>query len=252
LDKDHDGNGRIVLPWKWRDEEGELDLSNPTDLEKAKRLINQGYGYEKGQQELKAVKGDLEKAKTDLEYWSSLIEEAKTTGDTSKIQHALELLDVKFSKKQSNDDDYVLDEGDKKFEKLSEKVERLEGALYNKYTTDMHSQLEAKYNGVNSSGGKYPEYNRKEIEDFANKRGIRDFEDAYLIKYHDDLIKLRLDEDKNKDKKHADKIKKAASKEPGSGEIPPVPPSKHKDYKKASADWIKDSGITENLFTDDL
>ena len=56
-DQSGSDNGRIVIPWKWRDEEGELDLSDPNDLEKAKRLVNQGYGYQKGQEELKAVKG---------------------------------------------------------------------------------------------------------------------------------------------------------------------------------------------------
>ena len=72
-DKD---KGKITIPWKWRDEEGELDLTDPNDLEKAKRLINQGYGYEKGQQELKAVKGDYEKAQEQIDYWNNLIEDA--------------------------------------------------------------------------------------------------------------------------------------------------------------------------------
>lgn len=241
-----DGNGKIVLPFKWRDEEGELDLSNPTDLEKAKRLVNQGYGYEKGQQELKAVKGELDKTKSDLNYWSSLVDDARESGDTSRIQSALETVGVKFSKKQSDDDEFILDEGDKKYDALSEKIDRLEGALYDKYTKDIHSQLEAKYKEE-----KFPEYNAKEIEDFANKKGIRDFDDAYKIMHFDELNKLETKEKEDKSKKHQDKVKKAASKEPGSAGLPAKPPTVHKDYKKSSAEWVDDPAVAENLFTDD-
>ena len=81
---DNKDKGKIIIPWKWREEEGELDLTDPNDLEKAKRLINQGYGYEKGQQELKAVKGDYEKAQEQIDYWNNLIENAKE-GDVIKI-----------------------------------------------------------------------------------------------------------------------------------------------------------------------
>lgn len=245
-DQSDSDNGRIIIPWKWRDEEGELDLSNPTDLEKAKRLVNQGYGYEKGQQELKAVKNNLTEAQTQIEYWNSLIEDAKDSGDTSRVLAALEMSGVKLSKTDSKDDEIVLDEGDKKFKELENKINSLEGALYNKYTTDVHSQLEAKYND-----GKYPEYNRKEVEDFANKKGIRDFEDAYFILKKEELLKAQLEESKDKTKKHADKVAKVASKEPGVGDLPPKPISKHKKYTQTSADWISDPAITENLFTDE-
>ena len=245
-DQPGEGNGRIVIPWKWRDEEGELDLTNPNDLEKAKRLVNQGYGYEKGQQELKAVKGNLEQAQTQIEYWNSLIEDAKESKDTSRVLAALEMSGVKLSKTDSNDDDIILDKGDEKFKELENKINSLEGALYNKYTTDVHSQLEAKY-----GNGKYPEYKRKEVEDFANKKGIRDFEDAYFIKNKEELLKAQLKESKNTTKKHADKVNSVASKEPGVGDLPAKPIARHKKYSQASGDWVKDPALTESLFTDE-
>ena len=191
-DKD---KGKIIIPWKWREEEGELDLTDPNDLEKAKRLINQGYGYEKGQQELKAVKGDYEKAQEQIDYWNNLIENAKETKDTSRVLAALEMSGVKMDKVDPDDDAAILDVGDKKFKELEQKIAGLEGALYSKYTTDAHSQLEAKY-----SDGKFPEYNRKEIEDFANKKGIRDFEDAYWVMNREELMKMEVKDDKDKDK----------------------------------------------------
>jgi len=157
-----ESKGKITIPWKWRDEEGELDLSDPNDLEKAKRLVNQGYGYEKGQQELKAVKNELKEKETQLNYWSGLVDDAIQSGDPSRVQAALERVGVKFTKAQSDDDDFVMDTADKKLESMKQefekKINQLEGALYNKYTEDAHSQLEAKY-----SNGKYPEYNRKEV-----------------------------------------------------------------------------------------
>ena len=239
-DKD---KGKITIPWKWRDEEGELDLTDPNDLEKAKRLINQGYGYEKGQQELKAVKNEYEKVKEQVEYWNGLIEDGKDSGDATKVFAALEMSGLKMDKINPDDPDAILDEGNKELKELTKKVESLEGALYSKYTTDAHSQLEAKY-----SDGKFPEYNRKEIEDFANKKGIRDFEDAYWVKNKEELMKMEVKDDKDKDKKHSAKVKKVASKEPGSGEMPVKPVEKHTNYGKATDAWLEDPIITESLF----
>jgi len=241
-----DGKGKIVIPWKWRDEEGELDLSDPNDLEKAKRLINQGYGYEKGQQELKTVKGELVDYQKQLQYWDSLVEDAKETGDSSKVLAALEMVGVKVNKAQKDDDDFLVDEGSKRLEEVQKKVDQLEQALYNKYTTDQHSQLEAKYND-----GKYPEYKRKEVEDFANKKGIRDFEDAYFIMNKDDILKMEKSTELDKHKKHADKIRAAASKEPGTSNLPPKPPPKFERYSDVTKDWTSDPSITENLWVDE-
>ena len=243
-DQSQEGKGKITIPFKWRDEEGELDLTDPNDFEKAKRLINQGYGYEKGQQELKAVKGNLEQAQTQLEYWNSLIEEAKESGDASRVLAALEMSGVKVGK--NSDDDVVIDKGDDLINELKKEIKQLKDAfVYTKYE-DMHSQLEAKYND-----GKYPAYNRKEVEDFANKKGIRDFEDAYFIMNKDELLKIEKEIEKDKKKKHEDKVKTAASKEPGVSDLPPKPVTKHKNYGKTSADWLKDPIYAENLFTDD-
>ena len=243
-DQSSTDNGKIILPYKWRDEEGNLDLSDPTDLEKAKRLINQGYGYEKGQQELKAVKGELETAKQGVEYWNSLINDAQTTGDSSKVAAALEMSGVKL--KDSDDDENILDEGDKKFKELETKYAKLESVVYGNWTNDSHSQLEAKY-----SDGNYPKYNRKEVEDFADKKGIRDFEDAYFIMNKEEILKAKTEIEKDKDKKHSYKVHKVATKEPGSGDLPPKKIEKHKDYGKATENWVDDPGITENLFTDE-
>jgi len=245
-DQPDKGNGKIVIPWKWREEEGELDLSNPTDLETAKRLIQQGHGYEKGQIELKAVKGELSDKQTQIEYWNGLIEDAKSTGDTSKVQAALEMTGVKITKADKEDDDVIMDASDRKLKELEDKTSRLEAALYNKYTQDTHSQLEVKY-----SDGKYPEYKRKDVEDYANKKGIREFEDAYWLMNKEDILKAEAKEEKDKDKKHSDKIRKVASKEPGSGDLPPIPPGKYKDYGKATEGWLTDPGITDSLFVDD-
>jgi len=239
-----EGNGKITLPYKWREEEGEFDLTDPNDLEKVKRLVNQGYGYERGQQELKAVKGDLTKYKEQVEYWNAIIEDAKDSGDTSKVLAALEMTGVKIGKHE--EDDTILDEGDKKFQELSKKIEMLEGALYTKYTTDTHSQLEAKYNN-----GKYPEYKRKEVEDYANKRGIRDFEDAYFIMNKEEIMKLEKEEAQKTTKSHKKKIDQVASDEPGAGALPPKPVEKHKNYGQASSAWLSDPAVTENLFTDE-
>ena len=181
---------------------------------KLSKKLNLAYGYEKGQIELKAVKEELGSIKKEYDHWNQLVGEAQQSGDSTRVQAALEGVGVKFSKAQKDDDDdIILDEGDKRLkaleEKYDKKLESLEGALYNKYTTDVHSQLEAKFND-----GKHPEYNRKEIEDFANKKGIRDFEDAYLVMKHDELIKMQLEENKGNKKKHADKVSKVSSKEP--------------------------------------
>ena len=244
-------NGKITIPYKWRDEEGELDLTDPTDLDKAKRLINQGYGYEKGQSELKAVKGDLEKAQSDLEYWNELILEAEKTGDNSKVDAALEMAGVKRDK--DADDDGVLDEGSKELKEVKKQVASLEAKLtqseerqYNTFVSDAHTQLEAKYND-----GKYPEYNRTEVEDFANKKGIRDFEDAYYLKNREELQKMGMKDDKSKDKKHLNKIKKVASKEHGTGDIPQKPVERNTNYGKATEDWLGNTEITEGLFIDE-
>jgi hypothetical protein len=245
-DQPGEGKGKITIPWKWRDEEGELDLSDPNDLEKAKRLVNQGYGYEKGQQELKAVKSDYTKAKEQIDYWNGLIEDAKDSGDTSRVLAALEMSGIKVGKIDADDDEAVLDAGDKKFKELEQKYTKLEAALYNKYTADTHSQLEAKYKDE-----KYPEYNRKEVEDFANKKGIRDFEDAYFIMNKEEILKAQAKEDKDKSKKHSEKINKVASIEPGAGTLPAKPVEKHTDYAKATDGWLSDPTVTENLFDEE-
>lgn len=239
-----EGKGKITIPWKWRDEEGEdiIDLSDPNDIEKLSRKWNQAHGYEKGQSDLKAVKGDFDKVNEQVEYWNGLIEDAKETGDNSRVEAALEMSGVKMGK---SDPAEPLDDSDKKFNELGKEVERLKVALYSKYTNDTHSQLEAKF-----SDGNYPEYKQKEVEDFANKKGIRDFEDAYWIMNKDEIVKVQAKEDKDKGKKHADKIKKVASVDPGSGNIPAVPVEKHTDYGKATENWTKDPNITENLFDD--
>jgi len=242
-DQPGEGNGKIILPYKWRDEEGNLDLSNPTDLERAKRLINQGYGYEKGQQELKAVKSEATELKQQIEYWNGLIEEAKESGDTSKVSNALELAGVKLSKKDSADDDLVIDEGEKKFDELTKKIDRLETALYQKYTGDIHAQLEAKYNN-----GIYPEYNKKEVEDFADKKMIRDFEDAYWIMHKDAILEAQEKIKKDEANKHKKKIDKVASTPPGGGDLPPAPAKRHKNYGDATKDWLNDPEVTGNLF----
>ena len=247
------GKGKITIPWKWNEEEGvdTIDLSDPNDLEKLSRKWNQAHGYEKGQSELKTVKGDYSKAQEQLEYWNSLLEEGKG-GDTSRVLAALESYGLKLSKSDSQDDEIIMDEGSKQLKELLEtvkeqgaKMSSLESALYSKYTTDAHTQLEAKY-----GGGKYPEYNRKEVEDFANKKGIRDFEDAYKLKYFEELKKMESKNDKDKDKKHSDKVKKVAVIEPGSGELPANKPEKHSDYGKATNSWTSDPTITENLYVD--
>jgi len=242
-----DGNGKIILPYKWRDEEGQFDLSNPNDLDKVKRLINQGYGYEKGQQELKAVKSELDAAKQSIDYWNGLIEEAKDSGDTARVQAALEMAGVKLSGKRAQDDDLIMDEGEKKYIELKKEMEQLKNALYNKYTGDIHTQLEAKYNN-----GNYPEYNKKEVEDFADKRGITNFEDAYLILHYDKIAELKAKADKDGKDKHRDKIKKVASPEPGTGgQIPKEPPKRNKNYTDVTREWMNDPEITGNLFTDE-
>ena len=241
-----EGNGKIVLPYKWRDEEGQLDLSDPNDLEKAKRLINQGYGYEKGQQELKAVKNELDTVKSQVEYWNGLIEEAKDSGDTSRVLSALEMAGLKVSGKKAEDDEFIMDESDKKMEELQKKLDRLEGALYAKYTGDIHTQLEAKYND-----GVHPPYNKKEVEDFADKKGIRDFDDAYKIMHMDELMELKAKANKDKTTKHFDKVKKVAAPEPGTGELPKAPPKRTKNYGEATKEWLKDPEIVGNLFLDE-
>jgi len=243
-------NGKITIPWKWRDEEGEFDLSDPNDLEKAKQLINKGYGYQKGQEELKDVKSELEKSQSDMEYWNGIIIEAEKTGDNTKIIAALEMSGLKWDK---TDDVVTLDEGDKAMNDLVTKVQTLEKKLsdnenrqYNTWTDTAHTQLEAKYND-----GKYPEYNRTEVENFANKKGIRDFEDAYYLKNREELQKMGTKDDKDKNKKHLDKIKKVASKEPGSGEMPTKPIERHTNYGKATEGWLGNTEITEGLFIDE-
>jgi hypothetical protein len=239
-----EGNGKITLPYKWRDEEGEFDLTNPNDLEQVKQLVNKGYGYQKGQEELKAVKGELSRIKEQSDYWNAIIEEARDTDDSSKVAAALAMVGVKIGKKQS--DEEILDEGDKKLDEMNKKIEMLETALYTKYTTDTHSQLEAKYNN-----GKYPEYKRKEVEDYANKRGIRDFEDAYFIMNKEEIMKMEKEEAQKTTKSHKKKIDQVASDEPGAGALPPKPVEKHKNYGQASSAWLSDPAVTENLFTDE-
>ena len=254
MSQDHpeEGKGKITIPWKWREEEGEdvIDLNDPNVQEILSKKWNQAHGYEKGQQELKAVKNDLKEKETQLNYWSGLVDDAVQSGDPSRVQAALESVGVKFTKAQSDDDDFVMDTADKKLESMKQefekKINQLEGALYNKYTEDAHSQLEAKY-----SNGKYPEYNRKEVEDFANKRGIRDFEDAYRVMNYDELVKVEKQMGEDKSKKHKDKIKIVAQDEPGSGGLPQPKPEKHTDYNKTWADIKKNPAIMENLFTDE-
>lgn len=241
------GNGKVILPFKWRDEEGSLDLSDPNDLEKAKRLVNQGYGYEKGQVELKAVKSEADELKTQIEYWNGIIKEAKETGDTSRVVGALEMEGVKLSQKQSDDDNLVIDESDKKFDEMTKKLDRLETALYQKYTGDIHTQLEAKY----SKDSGYPEYNKKEIENFADKKGIRDFEDAYFIMNRDKIQEAQEKIKNNESNKHKSKIKKVASDPPGGGDLPPAPIKHHKNYGDVTKEWLKDSEIAGNLFLDE-
>ena len=240
------GNGKITIDWKWRDEEGQLDLSNPNDLETAKRLINQGKGYEKGQVELKTVKSEKEQAEQQVEYWNQLIEDARDSGDPSKVAGALESVGVKLSKKDSGDEEVIIDAGEQKIQELAKEIESLKNGMYNNWANDTHSQLEAKY-----SDGNYPEYNRKEVEDYANKKGIRDFEDAYFVMNKEDIMKVQAKANDDKGKKHADKIRNVASKEPGSGTIPAKPIEKYKDYGKASEGWTSDPGLTENLFIDE-
>ena len=243
-------NGKIIMPYKWRDEEGEFDLTNPNDFEKAQQLVNKGYGYQKGQEELKTVKRELEKAQGDLSYWNELILEAEKTGDSSKVDAALEMSGVKRNK---SDDEEIMDEGNKEMQEVLNKVQSLEKKLldsetrqYNAWAADAHTQLEAKY-----GNGKYPEYNRTEVENFANKKGIREFEDAYFIMNKEELMKAEVKDDKSKSKKHLDKIKKVASKEPGSGEMPPKPMERHTNYGKATEKWLGNTEITESLFIED-
>jgi hypothetical protein len=241
-----DGNGKIVLPYKWRDEERSFDLSDPNERAKASELLSKAYGYEKSQEQLKAVKGELADVSKQVEYWNGLIEEAKDSGDTSRVLSALEMAGLKVSGKKAEDDDFILDESDKKVEELQKKLDRLEGALYAKYTGDIHAQMEAKYNN-----GTYPEYNKKEVEDFADKRGITNFEDAYKIMHMDELMELKAKADKDKNDKHRNKINRVAQPEPGTGKLPPNPPKRHKNYGETTKDWLNDPEIVGNLFLED-
>jgi len=222
------GDKGNVIKTKWRDEEVVYDLNNLSDDQKAEitTRIQLGWGYEKGQQELKETKNQLD-------YFNRLIANANQSeeGMDLLVTTLEKYIGKPLTKKQK--EDLVSDDtnvSNKVTEEIQRKLDRLEMALLNKQINDEHASLKAKYS----------DYDPKVVEEFANKRGIMNFEDAYFIMNKEKILSDKEKEILDKAKKQQEKIDKVKSPDDvGGGEINIKKPLK-KDYDEIAKDVIKD------------
>ena len=226
-------------------EEKEFDLTNPDDIKKLGEQASKGYGFEKGQTELKSLKDAKEKADEQLTYWQNLVEHAKDSGDPAQVVAALKMVGVDL--KTETDDNITEQDVDSavnsKIDDLNTKIDKLETALYSRVTDDEHKALESKYD----------DYNRKAVEEFAKNRGIMRFEDAYLIMNQDSLAKRKYEQEEKKRLELEKKQAKVGQKPKKGGGLEPTKPKVSGNYDKVTHDWLEDlkSGAADNPFEEE-
>ena len=242
-----------TLTLKFGDDNRELDLEKPEDLQKAKELAEKGWAYEKGQTELKDVskerdelKVKIQEAQNKLDGWNYVLAEAQK-GDLTKLNESLTEMKIKIPETKKDDADFLGDAGDKVTENLQTKIDELskkldtrldtvEGAVFNQYMNADHARLETKFNGQDG----WPAYDRKAVYDHSLKNGIQDMEKAYRDLNFDAIMSAQ----QTVVDKHKKKIDKVKGVDPGGGGDPPKPPKvydkKHGGYEAAAQAAVKE------------
>jgi len=217
----------------------EFDISDPEQKAKAIEQISKGYGFEDKSSEYNALKNAKDELQKQLTYWEGLIADARETEDSSKVLAALEMAGLKV--KSGTSDDVILDQGSEEVSKLQKEIDDLKNIVLSRANDEEHRALESKYG---------EKYDRKAVEEYANKRGVVHLEDAFKLLNMDTLKKDEIDEI---ERKYQDKLSKLGVKPPGSGGAPPKPPTVHKSYDEATKAWLADvkAGIAESPFDED-
>jgi len=238
---------------KFRDEDRNFDLEKPEDFAKIKELAEKGWAFERGQTQLKEVskerdelKEQIDVAQGKLASWNAVLGEAQK-GDLSQLHEALSRMEIKIPETKKDDDEFLKDEGDKVLNTIQSKIDDLnktmnqrldtvEGAVYNQFIGSEHATLEAKYNGKDG----WPAYDRKTVQDYSLKHGIQDMEKAYRELNFDKIMEAQT----QKAGEHQGKINKAKSDDPGGGGEPLKPPKVYDKssggYEAANEEWFKE------------
>jgi len=129
---------------------------------------------------------------------------------------------------------------------LKSENDKLQGYVLDQYYNAEHANNEHKYSKDNG----YPEYNRNDVQKYADSKGIVSFETAYLEMNKDEIIKSQVEFQARKVNRHTQKIKNVATQPPDGGGAPPQKPKVYKKYNEANEDWARDiaNGSAEPLF----
>jgi len=244
--------GKIFLTFDGK--EKELDPSNADDLKKLAEQAEKGYAYEGGQTKLKSVEEERDLLHETITNWNNRIDSAKSSEEAKKaFIDDLKKQGVDLTQKQQVDPDFVDDAAQKKLDELTDKMgkievenSKLQSFVLNQVYEAEHAQLETKYTKDNG----YPDYDRKAVQEYADKNNIVSFDTAYVEMNKENIIKSQVEFQAEQARSHNNKIKRVATTPHDGGGEPPKPPKVHTKYNEASADWAKDiaNGQAEPLF----
>jgi len=245
--------GKIFLTFDGK--EKELDPSNPDDLKKLAEQAEKGYAFEGGQTKLKSVEEERDGLRQVISNWNARIESAKSDPEAkAAFIEDLKKQGVDLTAKQQESLEFVDDAAKQALEKLNSKVEKLESTntqlqsflLDQVYNTE-HAQLETKYNEKNG----YPNYDRKAVQEYADKNNIVSFETAYVEMNKENIIKSQVEFQTKHKTKQYEKIKKVATDPPDPGRETPKPAKVYKKYNEATQSLIDDivNGRAEPIIT---
>lgn len=229
------GNGEFSgnVTIKWRDELKTFDLSDPDQRQELINKAQMGEGYQKGQEEIKAMKGQLDN-------WNNMLAAAAHDDDAKdKLVGMLEgYIGRPLTKAEEDDLMDTAESGTKKeIKELRENYNKLQQTLYRQAMDNEHSRLKSVYD----------DYNKSEVERYADENGIASFEHAYIVMNKEKLLEKAKKEAQEKGKKQMEKINKVASPEPESGDLN-VKPKKTSNYDEIRQRILKEQRETGKSF----
>ena len=183
-------DGKVYLTFDGQ--EKELDISNEADLKKLGEQAEKGYAYEGGQQSLKELKSEKDEYERVLNVWNTRIDAAKTDPSAKELliadlkKQGLDLSDIE--KGEEPDANIVLLQ--KEIAELKANNNNLNDTVYGQLVDAEHTALEEQY----SSEKGYPKYDRKVVQEYADKNRIASFNTAYVEMNKEEIIDVKAEE----------------------------------------------------------
>ena len=254
-----DDSGAVKIGYKFMGEEGELDLTDPEQYNKAKALIEKGLLYDKKMHEL----GELKRKAESYDTWAEFLEGVRT-GEISKDEliNTFEKYGIKLTaqeKKALEDDieygtddarDPILKNVQNELQELKKKVQDYELKEMALQIKQAHDILTKKYDGRDGM----PKYDPDEVAKYAAENGIyspdpvRQYELAYFDMNREAILKAKEQGVTEKKLKQMQKRERAFVE---SGETNLGITKPKKDPRSMSLDEIEQLIDEDQLFTED-